>query len=66
MIGIFNFLARVVGFIFFIVCGGIGIYEFNHRPDEVPWFITPLCFILSVLGLLMVFARPYKPNGDDD
>jgi hypothetical protein len=45
--------------------GGMGIYEFN-RPDEVPWFITLLCFILSILGLLMVFARGYRADQDDE
>jgi hypothetical protein len=66
MLGLINFLARIVGFIFFIGFGGVGICEFNHRPDEVPWFITLLCFILSILGLLMVFTRSYRPDRDDE
>jgi hypothetical protein len=62
MLSLFNFLGKVVGFLFFIVGGGMGIYQLKHPDPENFWLITPLCFIGSVLGLLMVFARPY--NGD--
>jgi hypothetical protein len=66
MISLFNFLGKVVGIIFFIGCGFGGVYQLKHRDPNLPWFIIPLCFILSILGLLMVFARPYRPDRDDE
>jgi hypothetical protein len=66
MLSLFNFLARIVGFIMFIFCGCFGISLLKHRDPEIPWFVTPLLFILSILGLLMVFARPYRPDKDDE
>lgn len=66
MIGLINFLARVVGFIFFIICGSMGISLFKHRDPEIPWFVTPMLFVVSILGLLMVFTRGYRPDKDDE
>jgi hypothetical protein len=66
MLSLFNFLARVIGFIFFIVSGGMGIFLLKHPDDNAPWFFTPMLFIVAILGLLMVFARGYKPDKDDE
>jgi hypothetical protein len=66
MIGLFNFLGKVVGIIFFVGCSFGGIYQLKHRDPEVPGFMIALLFIVAILGLLMVFARPYKPDDDDE
>ena len=62
MLNLFNFLGKVVGFIFFLGCSFGGVYQLMHRDPQVPWFMIPWLFILAILGLLMVFARPYKGN----
>jgi hypothetical protein len=60
MLNLFNFLGKVVGIIFFVGCSLGGIYQLRHPDPAVPWFMIPLLFILAILGLLMVFARPYQ------
>jgi uncharacterized membrane protein HdeD (DUF308 family) len=66
MVSLFNFLARVVGIIFFIGGCTMGIYGLTHHNNDNPWFMIVLAFILAILGLLMVFARPYRPDNDDE
>ena len=51
MIGLFNFLGKVVGIIFFVGCSFGGIYQLKHRDPEVPGFMIALLFIVAILGL---------------
>ena len=66
MLNLFNFLGRLVGVVFFIGGSFMGIYGLTHSNQDNPWFMILLAFIVAVLGLLLIFARPYKPNRNDN
>ena len=66
MLNLFNFLARVVGVVFFIGGSTMGIYGLTHYNDQNPWFMIVLAFTVAIFGLLLIIARPYNPNKDKD
>jgi len=64
---LFNFLARIVGVLFLAVGLTICIYTVialrnsQLQPFDA-WVMIISTFVVAVLGLLLIIARPYKPK----
>ena len=66
---LFNAGARVLGvasiLIGIILCvSGIGMRS-NENGSADAWTMIVVSLIVVVFGVLLLFARPYKPNGSE-
>ena len=66
----FNASGRIIGLIFFVgglVEGACGLILLqNHRiPNTDAWIMVIFSFIVAILGILVVIARPHKPEGTE-
>ena len=55
---LFNILGRIVG-VLFVLVGGI---SFIHGLTSAGALIAVVGLVVAVLGILLVFAKPFRPD----